>query len=50
MTTVQKSIKKLKELDAMAAEGNWEGRATRRKSSGSERELQYLKIQNLAGI
>ena len=27
MTTVQKSIKRLKELDAMAAEGNWDGRA-----------------------
>ena len=27
MTTVQKSIKRLKELEAMAAEGNWEGRA-----------------------
>ena len=27
MTTVQKSIKRLKELDAMATEGNWDGRA-----------------------
>ena len=27
MTTVQKSIKRLKELEAMAAEGNWDGRA-----------------------
>ena len=27
MLTVQKSIKRLKELEAMATEGNWEGRA-----------------------
>jgi len=48
MTTVQKSIKKLKELDAMAAEGNWEGRA-KKEIVRLERERKHLN-QNLAGI
>jgi small subunit ribosomal protein S2 len=48
MTTVQKSIKKLKELDAMAAEGNWDGRA-KKEVVRLERERKHLN-QNLAGI
>jgi small subunit ribosomal protein S2 len=48
MTTVQKSIKKLKELDAMAAEGNWDGRA-KKEIVRLERERKHLN-QNLAGI
>jgi len=48
MTTVQKSIKRLKELDAMAAEGNWEGRA-KKEIVRLERERKHLN-QNLAGI
>jgi len=48
MTTVQKSIKRLKELDAMAEEGNWDGRA-KKEVIGLERERKHLN-QNLAGI
>jgi small subunit ribosomal protein S2 len=48
MTTVQKSIKRLKELDAMAAEGNWEGRA-KKEVVRMERDRKHLN-QNLAGI
>src|ERR1700729_2099767 len=48
MTTVQKSIKRLKELDAMAAEGNWDGRA-KKEIVRLERERKHLN-QNLAGI
>ena len=48
MTTVQKSIKRLKELDAMAAEGNWDGRA-KKEVIRLERERKHLN-QNLAGI
>ena len=48
MTTVQKSIKRLKELDAMAAEGNWDGRA-KKEMVRLERERKHLN-QNLAGI
>ncbi len=48
MTTVQKSIKRLKELDAMAAEGNWDGRA-KKEVVRLERERKHLN-QNLAGI
>jgi len=48
MTTVQKSIKRLKELDAMATEGNWEGRA-KKEVIRLERERKHLN-QNLAGI
>ena len=48
MTTVQKSIKRLKELDAMAAEGNWDGRA-KKEIITLERERKHLD-QNLAGI
>ena len=48
MTTVQKSIKRLKELDAMAAEGNWDGRA-KKEIIRLERERKHLN-QNLAGI
>src|SRR5580693_27632 len=48
MTTVQKSIKRLKELDAMATEGNWEGRA-KKEIIRLERERKHLN-QNLAGI
>src|SRR6202166_2185434 len=46
--TVQKSIKRLKELDAMAAEGNWDGRA-KKEIIRLERERKHLN-QNLAGI
>jgi len=48
MTTVQKSIKRLKELDAMAAEGTWDGRA-KKEVVRLERERKHLN-QNLAGI
>jgi small subunit ribosomal protein S2 len=48
MTTVQKSIKRLKDLDAMATEGNWEGRA-KKEIIRLERERKHLN-QNLAGI
>src|SRR5580692_3169985 len=48
MSTVQKSIKRLKELDAMAAEGNWDGRA-KKEIIRLERERKHLN-QNLAGI
>jgi len=48
MSTVQKSIKRLKELDAMATEGNWEGRA-KKEVIRLERERKHLN-QNLAGI
>jgi small subunit ribosomal protein S2 len=48
MTTVQKSIKRLKELDAMAEEGTWDGRA-KKEVIRLERERKQLN-QNLAGI
>jgi small subunit ribosomal protein S2 len=48
MATVQKSIKRLKELDAMATEGNWEGRQ-KKEIVRLERERKHLN-QNLAGI
>ncbi|MGH9558587.1 MAG: 30S ribosomal protein S2 [Bryobacteraceae bacterium] len=48
MTTVQRSIKRLKELEAMAAEGNWDGRA-KKEIVRLERERKHL-TQNLAGI
>jgi small subunit ribosomal protein S2 len=48
MTTVQKSIKRLKELEAMATEGNWEGRA-KKEVVRLERERKHLS-QNLSGI
>jgi small subunit ribosomal protein S2 len=48
MSTVQRSIKRLKELDAMATEGNWEGRA-KKEVVRLERERKHLN-QNLAGI
>ena len=48
MTTVQRSIKRLKELDAMAAEGNWDGRA-KKEIVALERERKHLS-QNLSGI
>jgi len=48
MATVQKSIKRLKELDAMATEGNWNGRA-KKEVVRLERERKHLN-QNLAGI
>jgi small subunit ribosomal protein S2 len=48
MATVQKSIKRLKELDAMATEGNWEGRA-KKEIVRLERERKHLNL-NLAGI
>ena len=48
MATVQKSIKRLKELDAMATEGNWEGRA-KKEVVRLERERKHLNL-NLAGI
>jgi len=46
--TVQKSIKRLKELDAMAADGNWEGRA-KKEVGRLDRERKHLQ-QNLSGI
>jgi small subunit ribosomal protein S2 len=48
MLTVQKSIKRLKELDAMATEGDWGGRA-KKEVIRLERERKHLN-QNLAGI
>ena len=48
MTTVQKSIKRLKELDAMAEEGTWDGRA-KKEIIRLERERNHLN-QNLSGI
>jgi len=48
MATVQKSIKKLKELDAMATENNWEGRQ-KKEIVRLERERKHLN-QNLCGI
>ncbi len=48
MSTVQRSIKRLKELEAMANEGNWEGRA-KKEIGRLERERKHL-MQNLAGI
>src|SRR6202047_1942064 len=48
MTTVQKSIKRLKELDTMATEGDWGGRA-KKEIVRMERERKHLN-QNLAGI
>ncbi len=49
MLTVQKSIKRLKELDTMAAEGaGYEGRV-KKEASRLERERKHLQ-QNLAGI
>jgi len=48
MTTVQRSIKRLKDLDGMAAEGNWDGRA-KKEIIRLERERKHLN-QNLAGI
>src|SRR5258707_6992611 len=48
MTTVQKSIKRLKELDAMASESDWQGRA-KKEVIRLERERKHLD-QNLAGI
>ena len=48
MSTVQRSIKRLKELEGMAAEGNWEGRA-KKEVVRLERERKHLS-QNLAGI
>jgi small subunit ribosomal protein S2 len=47
MTTVQKSIKRLKELDAMEADG-WEGRV-KKEIIRLDRERKHLN-QNLAGI
>lgn len=48
MVTVQRSIKRLKELDAMANEQMWEGRA-KKEVIRLERERKSLQ-QNLAGI
>src|SRR5713226_2089919 len=48
MTTVQRSIKRLKELDAMAADGTYEGRA-KKEVSRLDRERKHLQ-QNLSGI
>src|SRR3979490_501887 len=48
MTTVQRSIKRLKELDAMASEGDWQGRA-KKEIIRLERSRKHLN-QNLAGI
>jgi small subunit ribosomal protein S2 len=48
MMTVQKSIKRLKELDAMAADGAYAGRA-KKEASRLDRERKHLQ-QNLAGI
>ncbi len=48
MLTVQKSIKRLKELEAMATEANWEGRA-KKEIIRLERERKHLS-QNLSGI
>jgi small subunit ribosomal protein S2 len=48
MTTVQRSIKRLKELDVMASDGGYEGRA-KKEAGRLERERKHLQ-QNLAGI
>jgi len=48
MTTVQRSIKRLKELDAMAQETNYGGRA-KKEVGRLERQRKHLQ-QNLAGI
>jgi len=48
MLTVQKSIKRLKELDAMAEDGGYAGRA-KKEAGRLERERKHLQ-QNLAGI
>src|SRR5437588_6932477 len=48
MLTVQRSIKRLKELDSMATEGDWQGRA-KKEIIRLERERKHLN-QNLAGI
>src|SRR5207237_1900019 len=48
MATVQKSIKRLKELDTMAEAGDWGGRA-KKEIVRLERERKHLN-QNLAGI
>ena len=48
MTTVQKSIKRLKELEVMAAEGSYTGRS-KKEVIGLERERKHLD-QNLQGI
>src|SRR5260370_26336091 len=48
MTTVQRSIKRLKELDALATESAWEGRA-KKEVGRLERQRKHLQ-QNLAGI
>jgi small subunit ribosomal protein S2 len=46
--TVQRSIKRLKELEALAADSNYAGR-TKKEIIGLERERKHLE-QNLAGI
>ena len=48
ITTVQRSIKRLKELDSMAADNAYEGRA-KKEVGRLERERKHLQ-QNLAGI
>src|SRR5437899_1067780 len=48
MSTVQKSIKRLKELDSMASDAAYEGRA-KKEVGRLERERKHLQ-QNLAGI
>ena len=48
MTTVQKSIKRLKELDDLATNGQYEGRV-KKEVGRLERERKHLQ-QNLAGI
>ena len=48
MSTVQRSIKRLKELDSLATESAWEGRA-KKEIGRLERERKHLQ-QNLAGI
>ncbi|HTS48897.1 MAG TPA: 30S ribosomal protein S2 [Bryobacteraceae bacterium] len=48
MSTVQRSIKRLKDLDTMATEGAYEGRA-KKEVGRLERERKHL-LQNLAGI
>ncbi len=48
MATVQKSIKRLKMLDAMATSGDWEGRP-KKEIIRLERERKHL-LQNLEGI
>ena len=48
MSTVQRSIKRFKELSAMATDGAWEGR-TKKEVIRLERERKHLE-QNLAGI